>query len=553
MKKFLSTVLAFVLLSSPVTSILNLSIKALPGWQRITDDEFAAEHNSINTILSTGGGIIWATRDQIFMVPNEGEMSIEGNIFDGGYDLRNLVFTGPLLAATTTNNTTDKLWLSNAPGNWEDGSSIFNEIENFKSIEYMYSVLFGDIGLIFHITTDDSETVNSAYYTYDGSNLVLMADQSDFSDINSQGQYIKTEKIVGEGPILMLMRDAQTEQYFLYTFATEDPELIYTFDSDYRVTDITFFNESLYAYIYNNSNEESGLFKFNGETWTGVGSNIFTTEEFTGVLVATEDYLYLGTSRYDIGYARLFSIDAEDNLVELSDHVGDISEIEGENNSYITAISSANNFIFVGAGWPGEGPYNASLWAYGEFGEEDLDTDSDGVLDSIEDSAPNNGDANNDTIADSNQANVKSFINPLTDNYVSLEVSCDQITSAIIQGEDNLTSDNAFDYPVGLIDFTLSCNVGETATITQYFYGDYNASLFVARKYNLENQTYTNISSADVYNTSIGGTSALVVEYQVTDGGDLDQDGEENGIIVDPAGPALNSVLSPNTGIGGLK
>jgi len=50
------------------------------------------------------------------------------------------------------------------------------------------------------------------------------------------------------------------------------------------------------------------------------------------------------------------------------------------------------------------------------------DGDGDGAIDSVEDAAPNNGDANNDKIQDSTQANVASFPDS-TGNYTVLETS----------------------------------------------------------------------------------------------------------------------------------
>ncbi|MEX0668568.1 MAG: choice-of-anchor U domain-containing protein [Candidatus Saccharimonadales bacterium] len=47
------------------------------------------------------------------------------------------------------------------------------------------------------------------------------------------------------------------------------------------------------------------------------------------------------------------------------------------------------------------------------------------------------------------------------------------------------------------------------------------------------------------------GESVVRVSYQATDGGELDIDGEANGIIVDPVGLGVEVVLAPSTGLGG--
>ncbi|MCA9344046.1 NHL repeat-containing protein, partial [Candidatus Saccharibacteria bacterium] len=54
---------------------------------------------------------------------------------------------------------------------------------------------------------------------------------------------------------------------------------------------------------------------------------------------------------------------------------------------------------------------------------EDPSSDSDGIPDSVENSSPNSGDANNDGTPDSTQANVASYVNPVTNSYVVLQTS----------------------------------------------------------------------------------------------------------------------------------
>ena len=66
------------------------------------------------------------------------------------------------------------------------------------------------------------------------------------------------------------------------------------------------------------------------------------------------------------------------------------------------------------------------------------------------------------------------------------------------------------------------------------------------RKYDSTLNTYTTVSSAVFTQTTIGGSAAVKVVYQVADGGPLDQDGIANGVIVDPVGPgeAVTEVLA---------
>ncbi len=187
--------------------------------------------------------------------------------------------------------------------------------------------------------------------------------------------------------------------------------------------------------------------------------------------------------------------------------------------------------------------------------------DSDGLSMEVENDAPNNGDANNDGILDSQQASVSSFVNPVTDKPVSLELtSTDEcfLGEVSVKASKDLASDSKYTYPLGLLDFAVECgdNDGFTATVTQYFY-DADINSFVLRKY-LDGQ-YTTVSGATFDMQTISGRQVLVVSYDVTDGGLLDADGVENGVIVDPAGPGVVTASSstapgptvigaPNTG-----
>jgi len=178
------------------------------------------------------------------------------------------------------------------------------------------------------------------------------------------------------------------------------------------------------------------------------------------------------------------------------------------------------------------------------------DQDGDGVSSTVEKAGPNNGDANNDSIGDYVQANVASFLNPISGKYVVAQSNCTTTdnTSAAAPSQ----SDRGFVYPAGLLSFTLHCSAsGGTATVTAYFYGlDFTNSLTL-RKYNSATKQYQAVPGAMITNTTIGDTAATKVTYQITDGGSLDQDGTANGIIVDPVGVAQPSAAAPNTGLGG--
>ena len=182
------------------------------------------------------------------------------------------------------------------------------------------------------------------------------------------------------------------------------------------------------------------------------------------------------------------------------------------------------------------------------------DNDSDGIDDAIEAAGPNGGDANDDGTPDAEQLNVASFVNALTDSYTAIAVdeACELSDVSIKSSSDFGVSDSGYAYPLGLLDFTADCGTpGFETTVTQYFY-DPPVDEFVLRKF--ANGSFQTVDGATITMETIGGRSVLVIAYQVLDGGPLDDDGLENGIIVDPAGPATLattlSVGAPNTGIG---
>lgn len=182
-----------------------------------------------------------------------------------------------------------------------------------------------------------------------------------------------------------------------------------------------------------------------------------------------------------------------------------------------------------------------------------IDSDTDNVNNSVEDYGPNGGDANNDGIKDSAQSNVASMVNEANLGSVVLEVNADsgcEIYDIASQTADEQSSqDIAYAYPLGLIDFHLSCDdAGATATIRQY-YVDYenSSSYYSARK--LINGVFTSIPGATLSDTTIDNNPVIVLTYQITDGGDLDSDGSVDKIIVDPAGLGVSTLTAPDTGL----
>jgi Tol biopolymer transport system component len=222
--------------------------------------------------------------------------------------------------------------------------------------------------------------------------------------------------------------------------------------------------------------------------------------------------------------------------------IGDIFTInaDGTGLTNLTNTPDEEEFTFLGQSW-GAAP---------ESSEPESDSgDQDNISDTIENAAPNNGDANNDGTPDSEQSNVASFVDPVSDEYAVLEVSDEcSITAVSIDSESSAHADPDFSYPTGLMDFTLDCGTpGTTATVTQYYYGQ-DSSDFIVRKYNPDTKTYTTIDGAELSQETIDSSTVTKATYQVKDGSSLDLDGTTDGNIHDPSGLAQTTDTLANTG-----
>ncbi|WP_346882782.1 glycine-rich domain-containing protein, partial [uncultured Algibacter sp.] len=177
--------------------------------------------------------------------------------------------------------------------------------------------------------------------------------------------------------------------------------------------------------------------------------------------------------------------------------------------------------------------------------------DMDNVDSSIEDGAPN-GDGNGDGTPDSEQPNVASIPDGSgAGSYVTIEVSglCNQITRMVIEQEADQTSiDSLFDYPLGLVDFTLQCGApGETAVVKYYWYGltaleeidayrKFGPTIFGASVFDYTSSIVGRTEAIEIVN----GQSVYTTTYILTDNalGDESTVGAE---IVDPTGPATST------------
>lgn len=167
-----------------------------------------------------------------------------------------------------------------------------------------------------------------------------------------------------------------------------------------------------------------------------------------------------------------------------------------------------------------------------------------------EDAAPNDGDGNDDGTLDRLQPTVTSFEIDSSGVYETLVTQgCSENgTVASVDVSSLAQRDSGKVYPYGLVDFSLNCSRGDTVTVSKYVFVDDQPTSYVLRKYNPNTETYTDVSGSTIVSQTVGSTQALVTTYSITDGGDLDDDGEANGVIVDPVGLAATASLA-DTGV----
>lgn len=275
----------------------------------------------------------------------------------------------------------------------------------------------------------------------------------------------------------------------------------------------------------------------------------------TSATMYGESYLHGGVTISDIPESLLVgfhlntspTVDWQNNTH--SAPVDDVSEIE-ENDTHVAfsgeidGLDCETQYWYVAAYSYNSGEAfedgiadNIETFTTGACPVED---DNDGIATEVENAAPNNGDGNNDDTADSEQANVASFVNPTNNQYVTVVLDEECALSAVSATSEggNWAKDEGFSYSSGFVNFTADCGEdGFTTPVSIYHYG-VNKDGLIVRKYNPSNQTYFTINDASLSQETIGGQTVAVATYSVTDGAELDVDGEENGIIVDPVGLA---------------
>jgi hypothetical protein len=183
--------------------------------------------------------------------------------------------------------------------------------------------------------------------------------------------------------------------------------------------------------------------------------------------------------------------------------------------------------------------------------------DGDGIAAATEEGAPNGGDGNGDTTPDSEQGDVASLPSATGLGYLTVVTSggsgmgCDQLLNVQATTEAQDGNDPGFDYPFGLVGFTIEdC---ASTTITVFLHGADPANPpTIYRKFG---PLAPNFAGPSLFYTMPGvvfgtqqvppGTGPLVVTatFTLTDNQVGDGSGTIN-FIVDPGGPSAAALAA---------
>ncbi len=173
--------------------------------------------------------------------------------------------------------------------------------------------------------------------------------------------------------------------------------------------------------------------------------------------------------------------------------------------------------------------------------------DGDGVPASVEDNAPNAGDANRDGTPDRLQSNVASVPAATGNGYVTVVLSgCTQLQNVktMAEGNNPPPDDPGFIYPYGLIGFDIPCAQG---TVTVYFHQARSLSGTIYRKYGPRPPSFSVPEWYTLEDVQTGSDAVgPFVKFTLLDGR-LGDDTPQDGRISDQGGPAVQqtSVLVP--------
>ncbi len=161
----------------------------------------------------------------------------------------------------------------------------------------------------------------------------------------------------------------------------------------------------------------------------------------------------------------------------------------------------------------------------------------------IEDLAPNDGDGNNDGIPDSEQPNVLSFPSPKNGKYITIEADQGAIEDFQIMTDSELPALPANINPsYGILSYRIT-GIAPGSTVNLEFTFEGNPAFNSFYKYGPELSNTSDHWYDFVHPQGPGASfSAGSLTLQLIDGARGDDDLTENGIIIDPSAPGIQSV-----------
>lgn len=185
--------------------------------------------------------------------------------------------------------------------------------------------------------------------------------------------------------------------------------------------------------------------------------------------------------------------------------------------------------------------------------EPEPDGDEDGIDSDVEDQVPSfggngQGDGNGDGIADSEQADVASFVvlntssavsNPgnATEMFLTLATGNDESLLGIEQLDEAESHPQALSMPLGMLQFSAQlANAGDSTTFTLVMSSDIAVNGYWKQD---ANDRWVNLASDEFGGSLRTENDRTVLTFTIEDGGQFDDDGAANGVIVDPGAPGL--------------
>lgn len=301
-------------------------------------------------------------------------------------------------------------------------------------------------------------------------------------------------------------------------------------------------NDSEDVYVYDRQTDVIERVSISSSGDEGNGNSVYSTLSNDGRYVSFSSTATNLVSGDTNGFADIFLHDRDLGITERISMTA--LEQQGDNDSYSTPTIVTSNGRYA--------VFSSTATNFVVDDDNDLGdsflvkiTDNDNIASSEEDAAPNGGDADDSGYDDAIERNITSFENTLSGEYMSVitDGTCtDNRELEFIEETGLAAQDSGYDYPLGIVDFSIRCltSSGGTADVSIYFFGDVDVTNLALRKVG-DDGISTEISGAVITETTLGGEPAVRVSYSVEDGGELDEDGAENGVIVDPVGLALST------------